>query len=66
MEAVVIKVVEDDHGHATLMVHGEPDFIMELAQILTLILASEAEQVILPDGELPLPGEDEEDLGSSS
>lgn len=62
MTAVVIKVEEDDHGHATLLVHGEPEIIMELATALTLILAADAEQIIIPDG----PAEEEEDLASSS
>jgi hypothetical protein len=61
---VVIKVELDDHGHATLLVHGEPEIIQEVATAVTLLLAADAEQIIIPDGD---PGEEsEEDLASSS
>lgn len=59
---MLIKVEEDDHGHATLLVHGEPEIIQEVAAAVTLLLAADAEKIIIP-------GEDEdpeEDLASSS
>lgn len=62
---MVIKVEEDDHGHATLLVHGEPEIIQEVATAVTLLLAAEADHVIIPD--LDENGADpEEDLASSS
>jgi hypothetical protein len=65
LTAVTIQLIEDDHGHATLVVHGEPEVVTELAKVVTLILAADADHVSIlePDGtETPL----EEDLASSS
>ena len=63
MTAVVIKLELDDHGHATLLVHGEPEIIQELATAVTLLLAADAEQIIIADVE---KDEEDEDLASSS
>lgn len=62
---VVIRVEMDDHGHATLLVHGEPEIITELATAVTLLLAEDAEslQIIGPE---ELVSEEDEDLASSS
>ena len=61
---MVIKLEEDDHGHATLLVHGEPEIIKQLAAAVTLLLAADAEEIIIPDAESV--EEAEEDLASSS
>lgn len=42
---------QDDHGHATLLVHGEPDIIALVATAVTLLLANEAEDISLIDPE---------------
>ena len=62
---MTIKVVEDDHGHATLMVHGEPDIITLVATTVTLLLASEADHIVLPD-EGGADTEPEEDIAESA
>lgn len=64
---MLIKVEEDDHGHATLLVHGEPEIIQLLAATVTLLLAEEADAVMTPEEFAEeFGGEDEEDLASSS
>jgi hypothetical protein len=63
---VIIRVEEDDHGHATLLVHGEPEIIQEVALAVTLLLAADADQVFLPDAAEVDEQQDEEDIASSS
>lgn len=63
---MVIKVEDDDHGHATLHVHGEPEIIYLVAQAVTMMLAAEADAVLTPEEFADLAGDDEEDLASSS
>jgi hypothetical protein len=64
MTAVTIALEMDDHGHATLHVHGEPEIIQEVATAVTLLLAAEADHVIIPS--LDEGDEEDEDLASSS
>ena len=59
---MVVKIEEDDHGHATLLVHGEPEIIQEVAAAVVLLLAADAEKIVMP-GE---GNEEDEDLASSS
>lgn len=65
---MVIKVEEDDHGHATLLVHGEPEIVQLLAATVTMLLAADADAVLTPEEfeELTEGDESEEDLASSS
>lgn len=47
------------------MVHGEPDIITLVATAVTLLLASEADHIILPD-EVDVDSEPEEDIAESA
>jgi len=63
---VVVKVELDDHGHATLIVHGEPEIIQSVAAAVTLILAVDAEEILTPEEFEERLNEEDEDLASSS
>jgi len=44
-EKVVLAVQEDDHGHMTLIIHGEPEIISELAEAVVVLIATMADIV---------------------
>lgn len=68
-EPVVIVRYEalDDHGHSTLIVHGDPEVVAEVMVAVTLLLGAAADSVELSEpGELVAGSEDEDELGAAA
>ena len=54
---------EDDHGHSTLIFHGEPDVVAAIMASSLLVLAALSEDV---DGVERLPDADESDVAAAA
>ncbi|MDE2103115.1 MAG: hypothetical protein KGL39_38070 [Patescibacteria group bacterium] len=70
-DAVAVHFEElDDHGHSTLVVHGEPEIVSGLLALVVITLGVAAEDVLVADPEtgetreLSLPNDPDEEFSS--